>query len=114
MKLSLAPIQGMTIAPFRNAYADIFEGIDLFYAPFITTTESHKTGPGLFKDILPESNFSTERVIPQLLGNDGDEFSHFASIITDMGYEEINWNIGCPYPMVTKKKKAPASSYIRN
>lgn len=43
--------------------------------------------------------------MPQLLSNNGADFRFFASTIAAMGYNEINWNIGCPYPTVTKKKK---------
>jgi len=105
MKLSLAPIQGMTLAYYRNLYNEIFGGIDTYYSPFIATTGMRKSGPTLFKDILPEVNDPSLEIIPQLLGNNPGDFKYFASRITDLGYNEINWNIGCPYPMVTKKKK---------
>jgi tRNA-dihydrouridine synthase len=105
MKLALAPIQGMTIAHYRNLYADIFGSIDKYYAPFIATTNTIKASTSLFRDILPESNSSTINIVPQLLSNNGSDFRSFASTIVNMGYKEINWNIGCPYPMVTKKKK---------
>jgi len=105
MKLSLAPIQGMTTAIYRNLYDGIFGGIDTYYSPFITAAEMKKAGPSLFKDILPEFNNPGVKVIPQLLGNNGTDFKLFTSVITNMGYKEINWNIGCPFPTVTKKKK---------
>lgn len=105
MKLFLAPIQGMTTAIYRNTFARIFGGIDAYYSPFITAAEMKKAGPSLFKDLLPESNDPGIKVIPQLLGNNGADFRLFTSAITDMGYKEINWNIGCPFPTVTKKKK---------
>lgn len=104
-KLFLAPIQGMTNAYYRNIYAELFGGIDTYYAPFIGTSSMRKPNSPLFKDILPENNNDINNVVPQLLGNNGDDFRFFASIIADMGYNEINWNIGCPYPTVTKKKK---------
>lgn len=105
MKLSLAPLRGITIAHYRNEYNRIFGGIDTYYAPFIATTNKHKLSQNLFKDILPQNTSKETHLIPQLLGNNGPNFRHFASTITDMGYNEINWNIGCPFPMVTNKKK---------
>lgn len=105
MKLFLAPIQGMTNAFYRNLYAELFGGIDTYYAPFIATTSMRKSKSPLFRDVLPENNPDLDNVVPQLLGNNGENFRYFASIIADMGYDEINWNIGCPYPTVTKKKK---------
>ncbi|PKM95059.1 MAG: dihydrouridine synthase [Firmicutes bacterium HGW-Firmicutes-1] len=105
MNLFLAPIQGMTISCYRNAFAKIFGGIDAYYAPFITTTEKKKSSHLLFKDLLPERNDAAIKIVPQLLSNNGADFRLFASALVDMGYNEINWNIGCPFPMVTNKKK---------
>lgn len=105
MKLLLAPIQGMTTAHFRNTYAHIFGGIDTYCAPFIATTGKHQLSPKLFKDILPENNDTSLTILPQLLGNSGTDFNNYAQEIVALGYDKINWNIGCPYSMVTKKKK---------
>ncbi|MCK8059144.1 MULTISPECIES: tRNA-dihydrouridine synthase [unclassified Fusibacter] len=105
MKLFLAPIQGMTIALYRNLYAEYFGGIDTYYSPFIDTNNMRKSNSSLFKDILPQVNTKGLDVVPQLLSNNADNFKFFANTISAMGYKEINWNIGCPYPMVTKKKK---------
>lgn len=105
MNLFLAPIQGMTTAFYRNAFARIFGGIDAYYSPFIATTDIRKASPSLFKDLLPERNDSSIKIVPQLLGNNGADFKAFASYLVDMGYNEINWNIGCPFPVVTNKKK---------
>lgn len=105
MNLSLAPIQGMTLSAYRNAFSKIFGGIDTYYSPFITTCDIKKASPLLFKDLLPEINEAEVKVIPQLLSNNGSDFKFFASTLVDMGYKEINWNIGCPFPMVTNKKK---------
>lgn len=105
MKLLLAPIQGMTLAYYRNLYNEIFGGIDSYYSPFIATSHMRKASPSLFKDLFPISNNNNINVVPQLLGNNGSDFRYFASTIVEMGYSEINWNIGCPFPMVTTKKK---------
>lgn len=117
MNLFLAPIQGMTIACYRNAFAKIFGGIDSYYAPFIATADMRKINQ-LLKDILPEHNDTRVKVIPQLLGNNGDDFRYFSHAIAEMGYKEVNWNIGCPYPMVTNKKKGsgilPYPDMIKN
>lgn len=105
MKLFLAPLQGLTVAHYRNIYAELFGGIDAYYAPFITTNHMRKTRSSLFKDIEPLANKEGLTVVPQLLSNNGEDFKFFATTIAKMGYEEVNWNIGCPYPTVTKKIK---------
>lgn len=105
MNIFLAPIQGMTVACYRNAFARLLGGVDEYYSPFIATADNKKVSNSLLKDLLPENNSSLVKVIPQLLSNNGEDFRIFASAITEIGYKEINWNIGCPFPMVTNKKK---------
>jgi len=105
MNLFLAPIQGMTIACYRNAFAKNFGGIDAYYAPFVATADMKKVSPLLLKDLFPERNDAALKIVPQLLSNNGTDFKLFSSALVDMGYSEINWNIGCPFPMVTNKKK---------
>lgn len=105
MKLFLAPVQAMTTACYRNSFAKHFGGIDSYYAPFIAASDIKKVSHKLLKDILPERNDPSVKLVPQLLGNDGDQFKAYACAISEMGYNEINWNIGCPFPMVTNKKR---------
>ena len=42
-------------------------------------------------------------VIPQVITNDAEEFLFVAKYVRELGYKELNWNLGCPYPMVTKR-----------
>jgi tRNA-dihydrouridine synthase B len=113
MNLFLAPIQGLTVAFYRNAFSRIFGGIDAYYTPFITTADMKKVSHLLLKDLIPERNDAAAKIVPQLLSNNGTDFRSFATAIVDMGYNEINWNIGCPFPMVTNKKKVPVSCHIQ-
>jgi tRNA-dihydrouridine synthase len=52
-------------------------------------------------DLQPENNATLE-VIPQVMTNDPDEFLYVVKYVQSLGYKELNWNLGCPYPMVTK------------
>lgn len=101
IKISLAPLQGLTDYIFRNAFASFFEGIDLSYSPFLRI-ERGEVRKSRLRDILPENNKSLE-LIPQILTKDSEEFLYLASLVTDKGYKEINLNMGCPYPMVVKQ-----------
>lgn len=103
MKLSLAPIQGMTIAPYRNFYDKHFRGMDHYYAPFISPTGSQEMNKVFFEDVLQENN--QVNLIPQLLGRNPDHFILYAEALKKLGYDEINWNIGCPFKNITRKKK---------
>ena len=73
-------------------------------APFIPTTHGRLPSLKYFKDIHPENNLCSLPIIPQLLGKDGHDFRETANFIHDeLGYQEINWNIGCPAPTVTSR-----------
>lgn len=101
-KFYLAPMRGITDAVFRTLFARRFPGFDLAVAPFISTVSGRRVKPALLKDIFPESN-PTLPVVPQLLSKDPDDFILMAGRIADMGYNIVNLNLGCPYPMVAKK-----------
>jgi tRNA-dihydrouridine synthase len=96
-----SPLQGFTDFRFRNAQNKIFGGIDTFYSPYIRLNGKLEIKSSYNRDLLPENNSSLE-VIPQIITNDADEFLFVAKYVQELGYKELNWNLGCPYPMVTK------------
>lgn len=98
-RIVMAPIQGFTDYTFRNAFCTLFGSPDAAFSPFI---ETHKPDGRTFRDVLPERN-TLCHLIPQVLGNNADEMISIIQQLQDMGYNEVNWNLGCPYPMVTKK-----------
>ena len=96
-----SPLQGFTDFRFRNAQNKFFGGIDTFYSPYIRLNGKLIIKSSYERDILPENN-NTLEVIPQIITNDADEFLFVAKYVQELGYKELNWNLGCPYPMVTK------------
>jgi tRNA-dihydrouridine synthase len=96
-----SPLQGFTDFRFRNAFHQYFGGIDTFYAPYIRLNGKLKIKQSYQLDLQPENN-STLEVIPQVMTNDADEFLFVVKYVQSLGYKELNWNLGCPYPMVTK------------
>lgn len=102
MQLALAPLQTYTDFHFRNAIHAVYGGIDKYYAPYLKLNNDGtiKNTPKI--DILPENNALT-KIIPQLMACNSEEFFVMSHYISDLGYTEINWNMGCPYPMVTRK-----------
>ena len=102
--LIMAPLRGITDSVFRNAFQSHFDGVDEAVAPFVTSLKGRRIKPSHLRDLTPELNRSLP-LVPQILSNDADEFITLANTLTDMGYQEINWNLGCPYPMVAKKKR---------
>ena len=96
-----SPLQGFTDFRFRNAFHKHFGGIDTFYSPYIKLNGKLAVKGSYERDILPENN-STLEVIPQIITNDAEEFLFVAKYVQQFGYKELNWNLGCPYPMVAK------------
>lgn len=97
-----SPLQGFTDFRFRNAINRHFGGIDTYYSPYIRLNGKLEIKPVYQRDILPVNNFELH-VIPQIMTNDADEFLFVAKYVQSLGYNELNWNLGCPYPMVTKR-----------
>ncbi|NQT27481.1 tRNA-dihydrouridine synthase family protein [candidate division KSB1 bacterium] len=100
----MAPIQGATDDIYRTTYAEYFTGIESAIAPFLSTASGSQIRPNAFQRLQPEYNFKM-KVIPQLLGNDPDHFMLFVRHLKSLGYKQVNWNLGCPFPVVVRKKK---------
>jgi len=97
-----SPLQGFTDFRFRNTFHKYFGGIDTFFAPYIRLNGKLIIKPAYERDILPKNN-DTLTVIPQIMTNDADEFIFVVKFIEQFGYKELNWNLGCPYPMVVNR-----------
>jgi len=97
-----SPLQGFTDFRFRNAFQKFFGGVDLYIAPYIRFNGALEIKPASERDILPANN-DTLNLIPQIITKEPDEFLFVAKYIQKLGYTELNWNLGCPYPMVAKR-----------
>jgi len=103
-KLYMAPLKGCTDHIFRNIFADHFDGFDVAVSPFIASKRDHKMKKKYVKDVLPEYNTRLQ-VIPQILSKSANDFIFLANYLYDLGHDTVNWNLGCPYPRVAKKKR---------
>jgi tRNA-dihydrouridine synthase len=97
-------MKGFTDHLFRSAFAEHFGGFDLAVAPFITTKQGHRIKRKYVKDVLPENNTRLP-VVPQILSKTVGDFVVLANYLYDLGYNTVNWNLGCPYPMVANKQR---------
>lgn len=101
MKIYFAPMEGITTYTYRNAHAEMFGMCDAYFAPFITPTDNEKISIKNLRDILQENNTTNLKV--QVLSNSQTAFVEFAKKISDLGYSEVNLNLGCPSGTVVKK-----------
>ena len=97
-------MRGITTMYYRQAFVRHFQGLDIEMAPFISTVRAERINPKLLKDVLPENN-SGLPLIPQLIGNQADDFVQMAIALHGLGYDEINWNLGCPHKPIRKKRR---------
>ena len=102
MNLYFAPLEGITTYTYRNIHSQIFGGCDAYFSPFICPSPNEKVSRKMLKDILPENN-GVENLVVQILCNHPDAFKLFADKVSDLGYDEINLNLGCPSGTVTGK-----------
>jgi tRNA-dihydrouridine synthase len=100
--ICLAPLKGVTDAIFRNIFAEFYGGVEWAVAPFVSTVSATRIKPKYLKDLLPQNN-SGMPIVPQIMSKSAVDFMVMAAALFDMGYVHINWNLGCPYPMVAKK-----------
>lgn len=102
MKYYLAPMEGITGFVYRNAYEKYFGDIDTYFTPFIVPNQSRSLKTKEFRDVLPENNKDIN-IIPQILTNDSEGFIHTANKLKELGYNEVNLNLGCPAGTVVSK-----------
>ena len=107
IKIYQAPLQGATDFDFRKALAESFGGIDKYFIPYLSYGKGREIKKSQLREVFPENNESLP-VVPQVLFSDQAELFDLVSILIDYGYEEINLNLGCPYPMATNKGRGAA------
>ena len=101
MKIAMAPLEGITTYVFRNAYNKYYGGVDRYFTPFLTA--SHLKGREL-REVHPDNNKGLD-VVPQILANDSEQFLEIARQLAELGYKEVNLNLGCPSGTVVSKKR---------
>ena len=103
-KIDFAPMEGITGFVFRNAFHQVFSGVDRYYTPFLSPGPDIGIPKRDRRDILPENNRGVP-VVPQILTNRAEDFLKTAELLYDFGYREVNLNLGCPSGTVVAKKK---------
>lgn len=104
-KIYLAPFQGITGATYRAVYSRHFQGVDKLFTPFFTGIHKDAKLPARKQAELGNTFENGVEVIPQILSKDADEIILFSRFCEKLGFKEINWNLGCPYPQVANKKR---------
>ena len=105
MRHYFAPLEGLTDAAFRRIHHTYFPGgVDRYYTPFFSPTVHRALTPREARELPPADTLDVT-VIPQLLTKVAEDFIWMAGQCRDLGYEEVNLNLGCPSGTVTAKGK---------
>ncbi len=107
MKISFAPMEGITVYCYRNVHHSLFpEGIDSYYTPFISVYKHQAFKKRDIREILPENNTGLEgKIVPQIMTNKAEEIIWGIEELKRRGYREVNLNMGCPVATVVSKHK---------
>ncbi len=104
MKYYLAPMEGITGYIYRNCYAKFFNNIDKYFTPFIVANKSRSLKTKELRDVLPENNKGMN-IVPQILTNNSEDFISTCRRLQELGYKEVNLNLGCPAGTVVSKNR---------
>ena len=104
MQVYFAPLESITGYVFRNVFEKYYGGIDRYFTPFITATDSKRLRNKEMRDILPENN-QVGCLIPQIMSNRAEELLRVAGQMAELGYDTVNLNLGCPARTVVSKGK---------
>ena len=107
MEYYFAPMEGVTTRSFRVVHAELFGGADRYYTPFISPTSEHLFTPRELRE-LDSAELDGAVTVPQILTKSAEDFLWAAESLRQMGYAEVNLNLGCPSATVTAKGKGSA------
>ncbi len=107
MRYYAAPMEGITGRVWRCAHHRYFPGADRYYTPFLSTASDYVFRRRELRELLPENNPGFT-LVPQLLSKSAPDFLRAADALWEMGYGEVNLNLGCPSGTVTAKGKGSA------
>lgn len=98
-RLYAAPLEGLTVSVWRRAHRDIFGGADKYFAPFISPNKNLMLTEREKRDLTQ----GEDNLIPQVLTNNNEYFDWACRTLDELGYKEINLNLGCPSGTVAAK-----------
>lgn len=103
-RYDLAPLDGITKVVFRRVWNRHFGGADRCFIPFFSPTDHHVVTARDFRELDPDQNRDLPSV-PQVMSCKAPDFLWAAEVLGDLGYTEVNLNLGCPSGTVVAKGK---------
>jgi tRNA-dihydrouridine synthase len=100
----MAPLQSYTTSFYRQAHAMTFGKMDKYFTPFFEDSDTDISTLEKHPELLASLNNNLS-VVPQVASNSSEFLLNFSNKVSQLGYTEINLNMGCPFPMLVKRKK---------
>ena len=110
MQIEFAPMEGITDDLYRRLHHKYFPGVDRYYTPFLSPADGKVFSGKELREIRPENNEGID-LVPQFLTCSIPNFLAGAKILQELGYREVNLNLGCPSGTVTAKGKGAGLIY---
>lgn len=104
MLFYFAPLEGLTNYTYRNTYSTFYKDVDKYFTPFLNANTEGCLARKSKREIDLVNN-KVSNLVPQLLTNNSNTFNIVSAKLNDLGYSEINLNLGCPSGTVTSKGK---------
>ena len=98
--IALAPMDGVTDAPFRHAVAR--QGGSAFFVTEFTNVEGLSRGAASMLEAFLFSE-AERPVIGQLYGTEIPSFRHSAMMLAELGFDGVDINMGCPAKKVANR-----------
>ena len=104
-RLYLAPLRGVTIRTFREAFKTPLREASFCgaFAPFIPANPGIRPTPSLLKEILPAPDAEEWELVPQAISRHADSMRVLLKAFKDAGFSAADLNAGCPFPMIQKR-----------
>ena len=98
LPIHFAPLQGFTESAYRLAHSKFAPGIHTYYTPFLRLEKGEVRAKDL-RDLQAEHPY---HLVPQIIVRDVEEFNILTKAVTELGFKEIDINMGCPFPLQTR------------
>jgi len=96
-------MQGLTGHVYRAAYLRHFAGVDRCYCPYVRLRGGRLRARD--ERELVAGRESGEMFTPQIIAATPTEAAALCEAVVARGHRRVNFNLGCPNPMKTKRKK---------
>ena len=102
LEFDFAPLEGLTGYLYRRIHRRHYPGVRRYFTPFLAVTEGRPLYTRDAREVLPEHTDGVPTV-PQVLCSRGGDLAWACRLLADLGYEEVNLNLGCPSATVVSR-----------